>query len=93
LYKARIIAKERILGKVKLQNKMLWNYCETIRKTNIGSFVLMKVKRPLPNCLAKFHRFYLSLVAMQRGFLAGCRAIIGLDGCFLKGDEYQKVYI
>jgi len=70
---------------VKLQYKMLWDYCETIRKTNIGSCVLMKVERPLPDCPAKFHRLYFSIAAMKRGFLTGCRPIIRLDGCFLKG--------
>jgi hypothetical protein len=51
----------------------------------VGSCVLMKVERPLPECLAKFQRLYFSLAAMKRGFIVGCRPIIGLDGCFLKG--------
>ncbi|PKI57115.1 hypothetical protein CRG98_022509 [Punica granatum] len=37
---------------------------------------------PLPH---QFKRFYVCLDACRRGFLAGCRGIIGLDGCFLKG--------
>jgi hypothetical protein len=46
---------------------------------------MMKVERPLPDHLACFHMLYFSLVAMKRGFRVGCRPIIGLDGCFLKG--------
>ena len=32
-----------------------------------------------------FHRIYICLDACRRGFLDGCRRVIGLDGCFLKG--------
>jgi hypothetical protein len=45
----------------------------------------MKVDRPNPDLPPKFGRLYVSLAAMKRGFLKGCRPIIGVDGCFLKG--------
>jgi len=32
-----------------------------------------------------FQRMYICLDACRRGFLDGCRRVIGLDGCFLKG--------
>jgi hypothetical protein len=85
MYRARRIAKEMIQSKEKLQYNKLWDYCETVRQTNRGSCVMMKVERPLPDHPACFHRLYLSLAAMKRGFRAGCRPIIGLDACFLKG--------
>jgi hypothetical protein len=85
LHRARRIAKEILQGKVKLQYARLWDYCETVRQTNQGSCLMMKVERPLPDHPACFHRLYFSLAAMKRGFRAGCRPIIGLDGCFLKG--------
>jgi len=34
---------------------------ETIRRTNVGSCVMMKVDRPLADIPAKFQRQYLSL--------------------------------
>jgi hypothetical protein len=46
---------------------------------------VMKVDRPNPNLPPKFGRMYVSLAAMKKGFLEGCRPIIGVDGCFLKG--------
>ena len=46
----------------------------------------MKVDRPNPNLPPKFGRMYVSLVAMKKGFLKGCRPIIEVDGCFLKGS-------
>jgi hypothetical protein len=87
LYRARRLAKDKIRGKVNDQYRKLWDFCETIRRTNIGSCVMMKIDRPLPDKPAKFQRLYFSLAAMKSGFLAGCRPIIGLDGCFLKGPH------
>ena len=46
---------------------------------------MMKVERLLLDHPACFHKLYFSLTAMKKGFRAGCRPIIGLDGCFLKG--------
>jgi hypothetical protein len=85
LYRARRLAKDMIHGKMDEQYNKLWDYMETLRRTNVGSCVMMKVDRHLPDIPAKFQRLYLSLAAVKRGFLAGCRPIIGLDGCFLKG--------
>ncbi|XP_059461917.1 uncharacterized protein LOC132190910 [Corylus avellana] len=45
----------------------------------------MKVDRPNPNLAPKFERLYVSLTAIKKGFLEGCRPVIGVDGCFLKG--------
>jgi hypothetical protein len=87
LYWARRLAKDKIRGKMNEQYNKLWDYIETIRRTNVGSCVMMKVDRPLPDILTKFQQLYLSLAALKRGFLAGCRPIIGLDGCFLKGPH------
>jgi hypothetical protein len=60
MYKVRRLANDKILGKVKLQSNILWDYCETIWQTNRGSCVMMKVDRPLPNHPACFHRLYFS---------------------------------
>ena len=32
-----------------------------------------------------FDRLYICFDALKKGWLAGCRKIIGVDGCFLKG--------
>jgi hypothetical protein len=52
---------------------------------------MMKVERPLPDHLACFHRLYFSLATMKKGFRAGCKPIIGLDGCFLKGPYKSQL--
>jgi hypothetical protein len=43
------------------------------------------VERPMPEVPCRFQRMYMSLAAMKNGFRDGCRPIIGLDACFLKG--------
>ncbi|KAL0292604.1 UNVERIFIED_CONTAM: hypothetical protein Sradi_6982800 [Sesamum radiatum] len=52
------------------------------RSCNPGSKLLLrKVENSDPPV---FDRMYFSLWALKKGFLEGCRPIIGLDGCFLK---------
>jgi hypothetical protein len=46
---------------------------------------MMKVERPTSASEPMFQRLYMSLAAMKQGFLEGCRPVIDLDGCFLKG--------
>jgi len=87
LYWAQRLTKDKIRDKVNDQYKKLWDFCETIRRTNIGSCVMMKIERLLSDKPTKFQRLYFSLAVMKNDFLAGCRPIIGLDGCFLKGPH------
>ena len=32
-----------------------------------------------------FQRMYVCFSSLKRGWINGCRKVIGLDGCFLKG--------
>lgn len=52
---------------------------------NPGSIALLRVERPWPNSAPMFQRIFITYSAQVRGFVNGCRPIIGLDGCFLKG--------
>jgi hypothetical protein len=85
LYRARKKARQQIEGKRKEQYRRLWDYCATVRKTNRGSCMLMKVERPTLDIPPRFLRLYMSLAACKDGFRAACRPVIGVDGCFLKG--------
>ncbi|XP_059438654.1 uncharacterized protein LOC132171372 [Corylus avellana] len=85
IYRARRKAKQRLYGNLEDQYGRLWDYCETLRHTNSGSCVVMKVDRPNLILPPKFGRLYVCLAAMKKGFLEGCRPIIGVDGCFIKG--------
>ncbi|KAK4406225.1 hypothetical protein Sango_0629000 [Sesamum angolense] len=80
--RAKKEALERIRGDDAKQYELLWDYCETVRKCNPGSKLLLrKVENYDPPV---FDRMYFSLWVLKKGFLEGCRPIIGLDGCFLK---------
>ncbi|CAI0432777.1 unnamed protein product [Linum tenue] len=64
---------------------LLWTYAEEMRKADPGTTVKIKVDRLNPENKPLFQRMYVGFASLRRGFLQGCRQIIGLDGCFLKG--------
>ena len=40
---------------------------------------------PMPDGKNYFSKFYVCFDGVKRGWLDGCRKVIGIDGCFLKG--------
>ncbi|CAN6700593.1 unnamed protein product [Malus baccata var. baccata] len=83
-YKAKRKAITLIEGTYAQQYEKLWEYCEGVRKTNIGSTMMMKVDPPY------FQRLYVCLDACKQGFGSGCRPLISVDGCHLKGTFQGK---
>lgn len=59
--------------------KRIFDYKEEILRSNPGSTVEIEVD------MGYFDKIYICLVALKNGFKAGCRPIIGVDGCWLKG--------
>ncbi|KAG5546978.1 hypothetical protein RHGRI_012869 [Rhododendron griersonianum] len=83
VYRAKRKATELIAGDIKEQYLRIWDYAETVRKHNPGSHIIIKTD---PDTVEPtLQRMYFRVSAMKDGFLAGCRPIIGLDGCHLKG--------
>ncbi|XP_050222158.1 uncharacterized protein LOC126672252 [Mercurialis annua] len=78
-------------GEVKEEFTLLWDYLEEIRRSNVGSTAVMKVERPLPESLPMFQRLYINFDCLKKGLLHGCRRVIGLDGCFLKGNVKGEI--
>lgn len=82
-------AQRAVLEKVNLgyseQFKRIRDYAQECLDSNPGSTVILETSRVVPTAPCTFQRLYVCFNAMKRGFLAGCRPIIGLDGCFLKG--------
>ncbi|XP_074282837.1 uncharacterized protein LOC141607385 [Silene latifolia] len=62
----------------------VWEYAHALRKYNPGSTVIVLVDN-VENPPPQFQRMYVCLKACKVGFLAGCRPLIGVDGCHLKG--------
>ncbi|KAL8459223.1 hypothetical protein ACS0TY_036629 [Phlomoides rotata] len=73
------MALSKLEGDADLQYTKLWAYAEELRKTNPGSSIILGTTDD-----NRFDRFYVCWNAMKRGFLGGCRPIVGVDGCFLK---------
>lgn len=79
LYRAKAYALELLRGTVKHHYGILRSYiAELIRVDREGRFELMLGDEAL------FKGLYIGFSSLKRGFMAGCRWIIGLDGYHLK---------
>lgn len=86
LYKAKRKAGKLIYGNDVEQYGRLWDYWEEIRRSNPGSTVVMDAPLDEVTGQPRFNRLYIFLAAVKSGYLGGCRKIIGVDGCHLKGE-------
>ncbi|XP_026421320.1 uncharacterized protein LOC113317419 isoform X2 [Papaver somniferum] len=80
-WKARNIVLEKINGSYDESYKLIPSLCEMIRRTNPGSVAKFTYGRN-DNC---FDSVTICFDAPMKGFINGCRPIVGLDGCHLKG--------
>jgi hypothetical protein len=69
MYRGRRKARKNIYGKLEEKYSRLWDYCETLKHTNKGSCVLMKVDRSNLDLAPKFQGLCFYLAAMKKGFL------------------------
>ncbi|KAL6142875.1 hypothetical protein ACLB2K_061150 [Fragaria x ananassa] len=65
------------------QYNNLESYTHELKKRNPSCSVWIKTE--LNKDVTKFQRIYICLSAWKEGWKVGCRPIIGLDGCHLKG--------
>ncbi|XP_062100302.1 uncharacterized protein LOC133806195 [Humulus lupulus] len=82
-YRAKTKARKMLEGSVKEQYAILDDYYKRLLATNPGS--TLKLKIDLVNGRRTFQGIYICLKACRDGWLGGCRPLIGLDQCFLKG--------
>ncbi|KAF7120191.1 hypothetical protein RHSIM_Rhsim13G0125100 [Rhododendron simsii] len=85
LYGARRKAALLIYGNDIAQYGMLCDFCEELRRSNPGSTVVMDAPLDEETGQPRFNRLYICLAACKSGFIHGCRKLIGVDGCHLKG--------
>ncbi|GMI85406.1 hypothetical protein HRI_002209900 [Hibiscus trionum] len=83
--RARNLAIEHLTGNHEEQYANLYAYLGELRHSNPETTTICKLDE------RRFERLYICLQAMKDGFKAGCRPIIGLDGCHLKG--YYKGHL
>ena len=62
-----------------------------IRRTNVGSKVILQIEMENENAKPKFKRMYIRYNAQKVGFLGSCRPFVGLDGCHLKGRFSEQL--
>ena len=73
-------------GSYRVEFSYLEAYSAALKRSNPGSKVEIELcKETLKEGRRVFRRMFVCLDACKRGWKAGCRPIIGLDGCFLKG--------
>ncbi|KAL4581754.1 hypothetical protein LXL04_006282 [Taraxacum kok-saghyz] len=84
-YRAKKKAIEILTGKLSEHYGRIWEYGGEIIRSNPGSTskVVVDVKED-DTCV--FQSFYVCFKAIKDGWVRGCRRIIGLDECFLKGQ-------
>ncbi|XP_039143892.1 uncharacterized protein LOC120281002 [Dioscorea cayenensis subsp. rotundata] len=78
-WRARGIARSLLDGDEISQIKSLYDYRLELLRTHPGSTIKFKCTE------GTFQGMYVCLAPLKAGFLASCRQIISLDGCFLKG--------
>lgn len=85
-WKAKKIAKEAVEGDAARprQYNLLWRYCVELRRSSTGNTCRLLVERPCPTLSPRSCSFYFCFDGCKKGFLAGCRPFIGVDGCHLK---------
>ena len=85
VYKSRKAARGLITGNEEAQYGLLKDYAKMIRKTNVGSKVMLQTEMKNENVEPKFKKMYIRYNAQKVGFLGGCRPFVALDECHLKG--------
>ncbi|KAL3849567.1 hypothetical protein ACJIZ3_011449 [Penstemon smallii] len=87
MYRAKKHAAKLINGTESEQYAKLWDYCEEIRRTNSNTTVKIKCKHVIGSGECTFKSIYICWGALKKGFLEGCRPVIGLDGTHLKTER------
>ena len=81
--RAKAIVMQKAYDAFRGQYEVLYDYQLELLRSNPGStIVINKVHDVKP---PTFWRMHIYFDACKKRFLAGCRKVVGLDGCFFKG--------
>ncbi|KAL9680483.1 hypothetical protein QQ045_018362 [Rhodiola kirilowii] len=84
--RAKKLALEYLAGKVGDQYKIIREYCTALQKWNPGTSAHLTTED------RRFQRIYVCPNACKQGFVTGCRPIISLDACHLKGSFTGQIH-
>nr|XP_015646696.2 uncharacterized protein LOC107278277 [Oryza sativa Japonica Group] len=82
LKRAKWLVQKKKFEATKGQYQQLYRYQLELLRSNPGSTVV--INREIGMVPPVFKRIYICLDALKKGFIAGCRKVVGLDGCFFK---------
>ncbi|XP_028097752.1 uncharacterized protein LOC114297512 [Camellia sinensis] len=93
VYRTKRKAQELIEGSLMEQYAKLWDYYEKIKRTNLGTTIIVKEddeeseneEHEIDEAKPRFQRIFVCFGGCKQGFLAGCRPFIGVDVYYLKG--------
>jgi len=82
--RAKHLVLQQALDSTKGEFSKIYDYQAELLRSNPGSIVVVVMD---PEMVMKkvFQRFYVCFDACKKRFLAGCRRVVGLDGCWFKG--------
>lgn len=83
--RAKKMALQKIRGRHDEQYGQVWDYANELLKAMPDSTVLVMIEDTADPEKKLFKRFYTCFGPIKKGFKSGCRPLIGLDGCHLKG--------
>ncbi|XP_040251301.1 uncharacterized protein [Aegilops tauschii subsp. strangulata] len=81
---AKKLVLDQLMSGMKSEYNKVFDYQLELLRSNPGSTVAVCLD-PKEKEENIFQQFYVCFNAMKQGFKAGCRKVIGLDGCFFKG--------
>ncbi|CAN0907853.1 hypothetical protein LINGRAHAP2_LOCUS25024 [Linum grandiflorum] len=83
---AKTIAKRILSGTLEEAYARLRSYLLQLKKSDPDGKFVVEVDPVEGEDYVLFKRMYIGFSCLRKGFLKGCRKLIGLDGCFLKGE-------
>ncbi|GKA45673.1 hypothetical protein Tco_0738469 [Tanacetum coccineum] len=87
-FRAKAKVDVHLMGDQEQQSALLRDYCDALKKANLNTTIKIDVYRahnPHEN-VRRFKRIYVCLGALEDGFRASGRQMLGLDGDFMKGN-------
>ncbi|XBI54171.1 hypothetical protein VPH35_036262 [Triticum aestivum] len=79
---------EKLIDSTNGEDSRVFDYHLELIRSNPGSTVAVTLDPDEHNV---FERMYVCLDGCKKGFMAGCRRVVGLDGCFLKGAVHGQI--
>jgi hypothetical protein len=83
LKRAKGMVMQKAMDAMKGQYQRLYEYQLELLRSNPGSTVIVHKEKDVEP--PTFYRMYICLDALKKGFIAGCRRVVGWDGYFFKG--------